>query len=1263
MLSLITSSTKPYTVEVTYKKQFSSTDYAELTSITIPATVTYNGKTYSVTSIGACAFYDCNSLTSITIPNSVTSIGNRAFYNCESLTSITIPNSVTSIDWQAFCYCTGLTTVTIGNGVTNIEGVMSIGSEAFAECANLTSVAIGNCVKTMYRRAFYRCKNLTSIIIPNSVTSIGDEAFDGCTDLNSVTIGKNIRSIGDEAFSGCYKITQTNYTGDIAGWCAISFASPYANPIYYSRNLYINGAEITDLIIPDGVTSIGQSAFRGCTGLTSVTIPNSVTSIGTSAFNGCIGLTSVTIPNSVTSIGDYAFYGCTGLTSITIPNSVTSIRDDAFEGCTGLTQTNYTGDIAGWCAISFGDIGANPICYSHNLYINGTEITDLVIPDSVTSIGDYAFSGCKGLTSVTIPNSVTSIGNRVFLRCTGITSVVVESGNTIYDSRDNCNAIIETATNTLIQGCNTTIIPNSVTSIGTSAFDGCTGLTSVTIGNSVTSIENRAFYGCTSLTSISIPNSVTSIGSSAFYNVPNIVYNGTATGSPWSAENVNCYADGYLVYKDASKTILLACSSAATDITIPNSVTSINQWTFRYGKGLTHVTWNVKAYQDIAYRKTPFVYIRSYNDTVFDIRKQITSFSFGEDVESIPAYLCDGMTNIEYIRTEATTPPVVGYNSLNNVPRDIPVYVPCGTKTAYQNADGWNGFHNFMEPAPEFNYTINTRSANQEQGNVTITNEVKCENRVTIEATANPHYHFTQWSDGNTDNPRTLILTQDTTCIAEFAVDEYIVSALPNIAEYGNVSGSGTYKYQSEVLLIAKPNTYYRFTKWSDGKTTNQRKIVVTQDTTFTAEFAPKQYSITASGEHGTVEGTGTYDYNTKVYLTAVPDKGYHFVKWNNGKTYNPYYIYVRSDAHYTAEFAPNQYTITTYAQNGNVSGGGTYDYGTTATLTATADEHYYFTQWSDGNTDNPRTISVEGDATYTAEFKPDSYTITVSAGEHGNVSGGGTYDYGTTATLTATADAHYHFTQWSDGNTDNPRTVSVEGDAAYTAEFAIDQHIITTNAQNGTITGGGTYDYGTTTTLTATADEHYHFTQWSDGSTDNPRTITVEGDATYTAEFAIDQHTITATCDPQQGTVTGAGTYDYGTQVTLTVIANKGYEFAQWSNGVTDNPYLLTATEDLTLEAQFVPTTAVENVSADGDTDVRKVFRNGQVYILRNGKIYTITGQDLTSDSPNDLPNDLPNPSKGGACRVAAIIWYGYDVSTACLRSGYCQGTTWSAE
>ena len=252
--------------------------------------------------------------------------------------------------------------------------------------------------------------------------------------------------------------------------------SSYSNEY---KGIVVIPEEVTYMNRTRKVTSIGGFAFSGCYNLTSITIGNSVTSIGEGAFSDCSGLTSVTIPNSVASIGSSAFYRCS-VTSVIIPNSVTSIGNSAFSGCSGLTS--------------------------------------VTIGNSVTSIGDGTFSDCSGLTTVTIPNSVTSIGNYAFFKCSGLNSISVENGNTNYDSRNNCNAIIETASNTLIAGCKNTTIPNSVMSIGSYAFYGCSGLTSVTIPNSVTSIGDWVFYYCKSLTSVTIPNSVTSIGERAFYD-------------------------------------------------------------------------------------------------------------------------------------------------------------------------------------------------------------------------------------------------------------------------------------------------------------------------------------------------------------------------------------------------------------------------------------------------------------------------------------------------------------------------------------------------------------------------------------------------------------------------------------------------------------------------------------------------------------------------------------------------------------------------
>ena len=289
-----------------------------------------------------------------------------------------------------------------------------------------------------------------------------------------------------------YQKFESDYYSDYSGSVVIPEKFTYEGVEYSVTSIgeraFSGCSALTSVTIPNSVTSIGSYAFDGCTGLTSVAIPNSVTSIGNQAFHFCTGLTSVTIPNSVTTIREYAFSGCSGLTSLTIPNSVTSIGRYAFEGCRGLTSVHIT-DLSSWCKISFGGESSNPLYLAHHLYLNGEEIKDLVIPNSVTSIGDYAFWECSGLTSVTIPNSVTSIGEGTFAYCKGLTSVT---------------------------------IPNSVTSIGYGAFQNCTGLTSIIIPNSVTSIGGQAFMGCSSLASVTIPNSVTAIGDKAFSSCKNI---------------------------------------------------------------------------------------------------------------------------------------------------------------------------------------------------------------------------------------------------------------------------------------------------------------------------------------------------------------------------------------------------------------------------------------------------------------------------------------------------------------------------------------------------------------------------------------------------------------------------------------------------------------------------------------------------------------------------------------------------------------------
>ena len=636
----------------------------------------------SVTSIGYKAFFGCSSLTSLTIPASVTSIGEYAFCGCSSLTSISIPASVTSIGDVAFSGCSSLAAMTVdsNNKVyfsennciierktnTLVAGcknsvipsyVTSIGERAFGGCSSLTSITIPSSVTSIGNSAFYGCSSLTSITIPASVKSIGNGAFNGCVSLASITIPASVKSIGSGAFDGCSSLASISIPDSVTsiGWWAFRGCSSLAsitvdnnNKVYRSENNYIierktntlvagcknsvipfsvtsigelafYGCEsLSSIVIPASVTSIGYEAFFDCSSLTSISIPASVTNIGKGAFNKCSSLTSITIPSSVTSIGDSAFSGCSSLTSITIPDSVTSIGDSAFDGCYSLASITVDSN--------------NKVYRSENNCIIERRTNTLlagcknsVIPSSVTSIGDSAFSGCNSLTSISIPASVTSIGFSAFRGCSSLASIS---------------------------------IPDSVTSIGEEAFNGCKSLASITIPDSVTSIGEHAFFGCSSLTSITIPASVTNIGEWAFFgcsSLKTVYYQGSEEQweeieiddstiekckiiffTPSQTSNSKSYQDENFI-RDAQieNGVLIKYKGNAKEVVIPSSVTSIGNSAFYGCSSLTSITIPAS--------------VKSIGNGAFNGCVSLASITIPASVKSIGSGAFDGCSSLKTV--------------------------------------------------------------------------------------------------------------------------------------------------------------------------------------------------------------------------------------------------------------------------------------------------------------------------------------------------------------------------------------------------------------------------------------------------------------------------------------------------------------------------------------------------------------------------------------------------------------------------------------
>lgn len=1010
----------------------------------------------------------------------------------------------------------------------------------------------------------------------------------------------------DSTISGHLLYYSFNDDSTLCVVCPHNYTSTY----YYNYNTtYTEG----ELIIPDSVyyggryylvTSIGAEAFTlyysnsygwHCEGwnITSITIPKYIRSIYYTAFYGCHNLRKIIWNAQHYSIFDFDAgpepgYTPPNIDTLIIGEDVVTLptfRWSKHNGTSSSHRYNYPRTLI-FNARNAVETDVNNMDLAY-WYIGFDSIYRCIIGNEVTSIPAHFLEGCNLIDSILLPNTIKSIGDSAFANCNNVTILLP-----VLDSLEFIGAA---AFNNCQNLFGTFQIPSSSNTISPYCYYNCQNVTGTfSIPESVVSIGEYAFAGCPGVTgSIVFPNNLQILGEGCFYDCDNIISINTNSRIIRHNAFANCDRLVSVTLGDSVKTLDQGSFNGCfrlQNVIMGSGIDTLMGGVFngcvrlenmQLGGGIHHIGdsafYNCSLIHDIVLPEG----LTSIGNYAFYGCSNISGMlEFPSTITTIGNNAFRSIGTVNRIRMNGTMPPTIYANTFYSVSNSTPVEVPCGAILNYYTTNYWENFSNIVE-APPFRLTIT--SNNTVMGTATVTQQPTCTNHTAlIQASANNGYHFLQWNDGNTGNPRQLQLTSDTAFEAVFVVNYSYISVEPNDPLMGSVTGTGTYNYNAPVTLTATSNDGYHFIRWNDGNTQNPRYLTATRDSSFTAIFVSNVSTITvanANPDMGNVSGSGVYYYQNLVSITATANYGYHFSQWNDGNTQNPRTITINQDSSFTAYFAPNTYSIVGASNSttmGSVSGGGSYTYLHEMSLTATPAFGYHFVQWNDQNTDNPRTITVTRDSAFTAQFAANSYTITADANDPtmGSAYGSGTYNYNTSATLTAVAEYGYHFTQWSDGVTDNPRTVTVQNSATYTAQFEINSYIITVQSSNpaiGTTSGGGSYNYLTPVNITANPNAGYHFTQWSDGNTDNPRLISVTQNATYVAQFAINSYAVgVVSGNTSMGSVSGSGTYNHNATATLTATAFYGYHFVQWSDGNTENPRSVVVIDSAQYTAEF---------------------------------------------------------------------------------------------
>ncbi len=855
----------------------------------------------SATEIQAYAFSYCKNLTSITLPSGMTKIPNNLFDHCSSLTSIVIPEGVTTIGTGAFWECTSLTSVTIP------EGVISIAGEAFYNCS-LTTLTLPNSLEEIgnsaycnscggdYLGAFAHNTNLTSVVIPKNVSRIGSDAFEGCTSLSQITLQEGLKEIGANAFLDCGALRSIIIPEGVTTIGEDAFANCRLTEISLPRSLKTIGDNgvfqgnkfLTSVTIYGGVERIGSYAFDGCTSLSQVTLHEGITTIGEFAFQNCSSLRSITLPEGVTTIEGGAFYNCDlrdislpqsltivndairlltngpwygafannpNLTTIVIPNNVTHIGSYTFSGCHSLKNivlndnlltlgTGIFNDCFAMESITFPkNITAIPATAFHECYA----LSEVNLPEGLISIGEMAFAYCSSLKTVQLPKTVTSL-YRSFAT-SGVVEMDIPEGVAVLElTFDGCSKLKKvTLPSTLttlgahtFKNCTslpTITLPQGLLTIGSYVFSGCTALDSITLPSQLTSIGEEAFMSCSALRNITIPNSVKSIGNKAF-------------GSCTALREITI--PNQVSYISSS---LFSGCTALSSVTLPNSITKIYSSAFDNCTALQEITLpeGLTAIGSSAFYNCSALRSLTIPSTVVDL------------TGSAIFNACKSLSNLNLL---PLTPPSIKnsnsgsqYQPLYGTPSTMKINLVCGAKEAYMADANWA---KLTYPINEiFSNILTIKSNDNRMGEAYISTPNTCDNDTAIiEALPREGYQFAAWHDGNTDNPRTILVTQDTTFTANFEPLTTYQLTVNYDPKQGHISGIGEYYPNEEATLTVTPLGGYRFKQWGDGNTDNPRTIIMTQDTVLEALFIMGDYCgddilYTFLNDTLTLNGTG----------------------------------------------------------------------------------------------------------------------------------------------------------------------------------------------------------------------------------------------------------------------------------------------------------------------------------------------------------------------------------------------------------------------